>query len=115
MQEPAGEAELRYQRAQQAVQALAAAAGLAAQEALQTLATVLQNALSSPDDKFRRVRQQNPAFHRRAGQWPAAGQVLQAAGFVQQAQGADPVWVLQRNDPGLLWLALSAVQEALGK
>ena len=62
----------------------------------------------------RRLREQNPAFHRRAGQWAAAGEVLQAAGFVRQgANPADPMWVLQRNDPGLLWLALSAVREGL--
>ena len=112
-QGPLDEAGLRYQRAQQAVHALVAAAGPAqAPEALQTLAQVLQNALSSQEDKFRRLREQNPAFHRRAGQWPAAGEVLQAAGFVRQAAG-EPMWVLQRNDPGLLWLALSAVQEGL--
>ena len=74
----------------------------------------VQNALSSPsEDKFRRVRAQNSAFFRRAGQFQGADDLLQAAGFVQQpaAAGQDAVWLLTRNDPGLLWLVLSAVRD----
>ena len=53
-QGPLDEASLRFQRAQAAVHALMAAAGAVhAHEALQTLDKVLQNALSSQEDKFR--------------------------------------------------------------
>ena len=80
----------------------------------------MQNALGSPgEDKFRRVRALNSPFYRRAGQFQGASELMQAAGFVQQppaaaaggAQTQDAMWVLSRNDPGLLWLVLSAVQE----
>ena len=104
----------RYQTAQQAVRAFAAAAGPAHfQEGLQTLATILQNAQSHTDQKFRRVREQNAAYHRKAGQYAAAGDILRAAGFHRQGPDSDPVWVLQTPDPGLLWLVSSAILESL--
>ena len=72
----------------------------------------VQNVLNTPsEDKFRRVRAEGSAFFRRAGQYQGAADLLQAAGFMQKpaAAGQDAVWVLTRNDPGLLWLVLSAV------
>ncbi|KAK9804353.1 hypothetical protein WJX72_008599 [[Myrmecia] bisecta] len=82
--------------------------------ALQTLATVLQNALKDPKEpKFRRVRQQNAAFQTKAGRFPAALDLLRLAGFYPDNSSSDPALVLQRNDPGLLWLTLSAVNAAL--
>lgn len=107
----------RYQRLQRALQSLqnAAATEAEASAALSTLATILRNALSAPQDtRFRRVRQANPAFSRRVGRFPQALEVLKVAGFQPAAADDEgPVLMLQRDDPGLLWLALSAVQTAM--
>lgn len=83
----------------------------------------LQNALSQPQEqKFRRLRRDNTAFQNRAGRFPAALQLLHLAGFnttdqqQQQQQSASVasggVLALQRDDPGLLWLVLSAITAA---
>ena len=75
----------------------------------------VQNALRQPEEpRFRRVRQRNTAFQQRAGRFRGALDILQVAGFVQEQQGQEePSLALKRNDPGLLWLALSAVTSAL--
>ncbi len=59
--------------------------------------------------------QANPTFWGRAGRWPGATDLLAAAGFLPEDGGAEqpPALQLRRNDPGLLWLALAAVQDGL--
>lgn len=74
----------------------------------------LQNALHAPGEpKYRRVRQQNAAFHARAGRHPGCLELLRAAGFVPAVEGQEEVLRLSRNDPGLLWISLSACEVAL--
>lgn len=65
------------------------------------------------EERYRRVREHNAAFQARVGRFQAAVDILQVAGFVRQQQGADAILALVRNDPGLLWIALSAVTSAL--
>ncbi len=110
-----------------AAQLAAGCGGASAAEgagALRTLAEVLRNALAHPGaPRFRVLRRGNAAFEARAGRFPAAIELLRAAGFVEEAEpgaaaaqpGGDAVRRLRlaRDDPGLLWLALSAVNDAL--
>ncbi len=109
--------EQRFSQAKRAVHELrsAAASHEEAATALQTLQTILRNALNAPqDDRYRRLRPRNPAFARRLGRFPQALEVLHVAGFQEAARSSDePVLALQRTDPGLLWLALEAVQTAM--
>jgi len=109
--------EQRFSQAKRAVHELrsAAASQEEASTALQTLQTILRNALNAPqDDRYRRLRPRNPAFARRLGRFPQALEVLHVAGFQEAARSSeDPVLALQRTDPGLLWLALEAVQTAM--
>ncbi len=111
-------AEGRFREAERAARDLKAAASSEeeASTALQTLSMILRNALNAPqDDRYRRLRPRNAAFSRRLGRFPQALEVLHVAGFQQAAQqnGDDPVLALDRSDPGLLWLALEAVQTAM--
>lgn len=75
----------------------------------------MQNIVSHPGDaKYKHIRLGNAAFHSRAGQFTAAKDILSVAGFTEEAAGAvDRVLVWKRHDQGLLWLTLSAVQNAL--
>lgn len=75
----------------------------------------LQNIASHPGEaKYSHIRLGNTAFHSRAGQYAAARELLQVAGFTEEAEGiADKAFVWKRNDQGLLWLTLSAVNNAL--
>lgn len=64
--------------------------------------------------KYSHIRLGNAVFHSRAGQFPAARELLRVAGFTEEAEGsADRALVWKRNDQGLLWLTLSAVDNAL--
>ena len=107
----------RFRQAERAVHELKAAAisQEEASTALLALQTILRNALNAPqDDRYRRLRPRNPAFARRLGRFPQAIEVLHVAGFHEDARGNEgPVLSLQRTDPGLLWLALEAVQTAM--
>ncbi|KAL0047896.1 hypothetical protein WJX82_002765 [Trebouxia sp. C0006] len=82
----------RYKQAEAAVLQLKSQAGAAGQQpALETLAKILQNIVSHP-----------------------ARELLRVAGFTEEAEGAvDRSLVWKRNDQGLLWLTLSAVNNAL--
>ena len=62
-------------------------------------------------DKYKRVRLNNAKFHRHVGRHPAAMELLDALGFVR-IQGEEEVLELKRNDPGLLWLGRSSIEEA---
>ena len=109
--------EQRFSQAKRAVHELrsAAASQEEASTALQTLQTILRNALNAPqDDRYRRLRPRNAAFARRLGRFPQALEVLHVAGFQKAARSnEEPVLALQRTDPGLLRLALEAVQTAM--
>ena len=75
----------------------------------------LQNIASHPGEtKYTYIRLGNPTFHTRAGQYAAARQLLKVAGFSETVEGtADTALVWRRNDQGLIWLTLSAVNSAL--
>ena len=75
----------------------------------------LQNIASHPGEaKYSHIRLGNTAFHSRAGQYAAARELLQVAGFTEEAEGvADKALVWMRNDQVLLRLTLSAVNNAL--
>lgn len=107
---------------------------------LSTLETILRNALEKPEDeRFRQLRCSNRLFLSRVGRHICAVQVLQAAGFrylppvggggtsgaqirplaidnisqlIMSPGGQEGLFCLMRDDPGLLWLTLSAVREA---
>lgn len=75
---------------------------------------VLQNALEHPrDPKFRRIKLQNPAFFQRAGRLSGSLDVLKTAGFVLSGENGEQILKLEREDPGLLWLTLSACEQGL--
>ncbi|DBA84875.1 TPA: hypothetical protein ACH3X1_005894 [Trebouxia sp. C0004] len=106
----------RYKQAESAVLQLKSQAGVAGQQsALQTLAKILQNIVSHPGEpRYSHIRLGNAVFHSRAGQYAAARELLRVAGFTEEAEGAvDKALVWKRNDQGLLWLTLSAVNNAL--
>ena len=74
----------------------------------------VQNALENPrDPKFRRIKLQNPAFQHRAGRLPGTLALLESAGFVLRGKGGEQILKLEREDPGLLWLTLSACEQGL--
>ena len=76
----------------------------------------MQNAMREPSEqRYRRLRQHNAAFQQRVGRFQAAMDILQVAGFVREQQGQGEMLALRRNDPGLLWLALSAVNSTLSQ
>jgi len=105
-------------RAASAASALALRGGEDAQTALRTLATVLRNALENPTGTpqaahFRTLRRGAGAFEARAGRYPEALEVLRVAGFVEAAADSGRMLRLTRDDPALLWLALSAVNDQL--
>jgi hypothetical protein len=96
---------------------------------------MLQNALNSGDPKHRRVRRHNPAFQNRLGQYPEVGHTCfcsaaasQSGVHMRRAIGAQilfadamrmalmlvlPALALKRDDPGLIWLTLSAVKDSM--
>lgn len=91
---------------------------IAVLEALETVQTILGNAARAPaEDKYRRVRLGNAAFQRKVGSVPGGLELLRLAGFAEGeeggAAGEGRVMRLRRNDPGLLWLVLSVVGDAL--
>ena len=68
----------------------------------------MQNILDHPTQaKYRRVRLANPTYSARAGQFPSSRELLRLAGF---SVDTDDSLNLTRNDPGLLWLALSVLR-----
>lgn len=75
---------------------------------------LMQNALEHPGDpKYRRIKFQNPAFYQRAGRLPGSVDLLKSAGFVMRGEDGEQILNLEREDPGLLWLTLSACEQAL--
>eukprot|EP00803_Ostreobium_quekettii_P008901 evm.model.scf_770.4 EVM.evm.TU.scf_770.4 scf_770:24332-27050(-) len=104
----------RYKRAEAALDRLLSLPGGGdSLVALQTMEVILRNALGSPaEEKYRRLRCRNPTIYSRVVRHPAAVDLLGVAGF-QREEGGDPVLRLRNNDPGVLWLTLSVVQEGL--
>eukprot|EP00742_Colponemidia_sp_Colp-10_P006092 GILJ01006519.1.p1 GENE.GILJ01006519.1~~GILJ01006519.1.p1 ORF type:complete len:630 (-),score=93.08 GILJ01006519.1:137-2026(-) len=80
-------------------------------ETLHALHVYVTNALQSADAKFRRIRMANPAFQAKVAQVDGALDVLKAVGFVQTE--TDGMLSLQRNDPGLLWLCKSILEDEM--
>ena len=79
--------------------------------ALQTLQTYLRNCLDRPgEERYRRINLSNRALQQRLGQLPSALGVLKAAGFYEDETGQ---LVLRRDDPGLLWLGISLIDDAI--
>ena len=74
----------------------------------------MQNALENPGNpKYRRIKVQNPTFYERAGRLPGSVDLLRSAGFVMRGESGEQILKLEREDPGLLWLTLSACEQAL--
>eukprot|EP00898_Chlorokybus_atmophyticus_P003826 jgi/Chlat1/4444/Chrsp29S04398 len=82
------------------------------QMTLQTLRTILSNIITQPSDsKYQRLRGSNAAFARKVGRYHSAVRLLNAVGFEQQTSGDLQ---LTRHDLGLLWLAQSLIDQAVG-
>ena len=68
----------------------------------------MQNILDHPTEaKYKRVRLANPSYSARAGQFPSSKELLRLSGF---SVDTDDSLNMTRNDPGLLWLALSVLR-----
>eukprot|EP00262_Sarcandra_glabra_P008384 TRINITY_DN21903_c0_g1_i1.p1 TRINITY_DN21903_c0_g1~~TRINITY_DN21903_c0_g1_i1.p1 ORF type:complete len:765 (-),score=162.79 TRINITY_DN21903_c0_g1_i1:190-2484(-) len=86
---------------------------------LQTLFKIIRNVIEHPDEmKFRRLRKANPLFQRNVASYKAAMDVLLAVGFHEDVASdgigrTESYLVLKRNDPGLLWLAKSSLEECI--
>lgn len=108
----------KLQQAQVLLQQLQQQANSSSQQTLQALEDVLSSITQHPkEQRYRRLRCGNAAFQRRLGQYPAAIQLLLLSGFAEQQlqwQGdgkPETVLVYVREDPGLLWLVLSAIRD----
>ncbi len=81
---------------------------------LRTLKDSLNNCVQHPDEqKYRKFNTGKKAFQKHLGNVPGAVELLKAAGFVEEAEGELKLLRLRRNDPGLLWLAISACDAAI--
>ncbi|EOA16232.1 hypothetical protein CARUB_v10004374mg [Capsella rubella] len=85
---------------------------------LQMLLKIVRNIIEQPSEmKFKRLRKGNPAIKRNILNFAAAVEILSVVGFVEEmlSEGAgaqEPYLVLKRNDPGLLWIAKSMIEES---
>ncbi|VYS68356.1 unnamed protein product [Arabidopsis thaliana] len=85
---------------------------------LQMLLKIVRNIIEQPNEmKFKRLRKGNPAIKRNILNFAAAVEILSVVGFVDEmvseSTGAqEPYLVLKRNDPGLLWIAKSMIEES---
>ena len=81
--------------------------------AVDTLVAVLQMILDHPAEaQYRRLRLSNRKFRATLAGAPGAIELLLALGFVRDSsQGAEAL-VLRRDDPGMLWLGKSALEQA---
>lgn len=111
IQEPS---EIVCRRLQQAITKLKEEASPSeALLALHTLFVILRNAIEYPQEaKFKRLKKANPLFQSRVAKFKGALEVLYTVGFSEQPSGVDgdDHLILERNDPGLLWLARSSVE-----
>ena len=106
----------KLQQAEHALQKLLGSPFSNVQEsvvALETLETLLQNALIHPDeDKYRRIRLQNATYHNKVGRFQGSEDLLNVAGFTRAENENEAFLTLTRHDPALVWLVLSVVQDA---
>lgn len=66
--------------------------------AVTTLEKVLSNIISHPmEDKYRKVKKQNPAFQRRLGGLAAGDAAMKAAGFVSQTADGEEVYMMEAS------------------
>ncbi|KAJ8614507.1 hypothetical protein CTAYLR_000776 [Chrysophaeum taylorii] len=79
-------------------------------DAVETLITILKNA-GLDDPKFKRVRTTNNRFLRTVGKFAAALELLGAVGFEREQNDGDDVLCLRRDDPALLRLGRSALED----
>lgn len=83
---------------------------------IQTLIKIIGNVIEHPDDvKFKKLRKANPLIQRNVVSYKAAVEILKLIGFhedvaVDESGNAEPLFLLKRNDPGLLWLAKSTLE-----
>lgn len=106
----------RAQKVQEAVDSLVSVSGREASNNLQTVEKIFNNALQNPGvEKFRSIRVNNQAFHKRLGRHPVSLDLMKLVGFVEEGDPLDPVVRLRRQDPGLLWLGLSVVKQSLDR
>lgn len=82
----------------------------------QSLLKIIQNLRRTDVDKkneeaFRQIRLGNPVFQKRIGHSPHALELLRAMGFEHNQERTHLIFT--RNDPGLLWLAQSIIEDRL--
>ncbi|TYZ65236.1 hypothetical protein PybrP1_012332 [[Pythium] brassicae (nom. inval.)] len=71
---------------------------------------ILSNVVAHPaEDKFRSIRKANRLFEAHVAQFPECLEFLRAVGFEDQAEKL----VLVRQDPGLLWVGRSSLEQML--
>ena len=105
--------EERVQVIRSAARRVLSGGGKEGRVALETIITILTNALLRPgDQQVRSIRLANKAFQKRVGNRAGAVDLLRKVGWEQEggAAGAGVGGVLRwkRNDPGLLWVARDA-------
>jgi hypothetical protein len=87
------------------------------QTAVQVLDKLLANIIAHPlENKYRRVKKENPAFQRRLGGVPGGEAVLLAAGFVSGKDDKDEaadVYMMQASEDA--WTRLLAVKEKVAR
>jgi hypothetical protein len=82
------------------------------QLALRTLHKYVHNVHAQPNDlKFRKINMANPQFTARVGKFNGGIDVLLAAGFAHDT--SSQILELNRDDPALLWIAESLINDAL--
>ncbi|XP_020238936.1 uncharacterized protein LOC109817978 isoform X4 [Cajanus cajan] len=85
---------------------------------LQTLLKIIRNVIDHPEvEKYKRLRKANPVIERTIVNYKAAMEILFLIGFREDVMfdnlgKEDAYLVLKRNDPGLLWLAKSTLEQA---
>uniref|UniRef100_A0A2C9UV03 WLM domain-containing protein n=1 Tax=Manihot esculenta TaxID=3983 RepID=A0A2C9UV03_MANES len=86
---------------------------------LQILFKIIRNVIEHPNEmKFKRLRKANPIIQKNVANHKAAIEILQIVGFIEdvvlsETGKTETCLVLKRNDPGLLWLAKSSLEECV--
>eukprot|EP00744_Colponema_vietnamica_P008740 GILI01012461.1.p1 GENE.GILI01012461.1~~GILI01012461.1.p1 ORF type:complete len:484 (+),score=69.72 GILI01012461.1:99-1454(+) len=81
--------------------------------ALQTLLLYISNLTQNMQEpKFRKIRKSNQAFYDRLGRFASSSEILRIVGFNLSSQSVEgEFYVYTRDDPGLLWLTKSLVEQ----
>jgi len=65
-------------------------------DCLKTVHTLAKNALNNPhEDKFKRIKMENPAFMKKVGECPGGTEAMTALGFVPDTVDGTDFWVIQ--------------------